>query len=293
MSTTLSTLRTETYSILNDLQTSNVYSTSFIDQTLNDQQAQVCALKKWSFLRSKKLFVAADDTTLTTTITTASTQIVVGSITNFETSGALWIDHDVIDYTDASTTTITGVTNIGVGHDSGVKVYPLVLIPTDYERMPVLLKKSSGSSRFGEVLYVDEMSWDDFRVGNGQIQNKFTVVNDESSDSLYIRMENVAVGDDMVFYYLKKPTVMTDDSDTATIPDPYALKILPKLAAYKAMILRNDNLEGLGTIIEKEAKEELLAMQKYYGSREESWSKLIQPTYRSGMGGGNRTRIRI
>jgi len=294
MATTLSALRTETYAILNDLQTSNVYSSDFIDQTLNDQQVQVCALKKWPFLRDKKLFLAPDDTTLSSAITTASTTITVASVDNFEESGALWIDHDVIDYTDASSTTITGVTNIDIAHAAGDKVYPLIVVPSTYERMPVLLRKRTGSSKFVEIPYVDELDYDNPLTGTANMTNKFTIVNDEDSNSLYLRMESVDSGDTMAFYYLKKPTTMSDDADTATIPDPYALKILPKLAAYKAMILRNDNLEGLGTIIEKEAKEELLAMQKYYGSREEGWSKLLQTTYRSAPRENfNRTTIRI
>lgn len=294
MATTLLQLRTETYEILNDLETSNVYSSDFIDQTLNDQQVEVCAIKKWQFLRNKKLFLAPDDTTTTTAIATSDTTIDLTAVTNMESAGGIWIDHDVIEYTGISTLQLTGVTNIDIAHDLGAKVYPLIAVPSDYERMPQLMMRKSGSEQFSDVLYVDEIQWSNTRTGGAQIDNKYTIVNGEDNSNLYIRMEKVSVGDYMVFYYLKKPTTMSDDADTATIPDPWALKVLPKLAAYKAMYLRNDNLEGLGSIIEAQAKQELLAMKKYYGSREEGPSRLVQPTYRSGVRENfNRKRVRI
>jgi len=294
MATALSTLRSDTYDILNELQTSNVYDTDFVDQIINEQHVEVCAKKKWQFLRDKKLFDAANDTTLTTAITTASTSVVLGSTTNMESSGAVWMDHDVIDYTAISTLTLTGVTGIGKSHAAGIKVYPLFAIPTDYERMPVLMKKNSGAERFFQLTYVDEMNWDNVDLSNDIIRNKFTVVNSETDGALYLRIETVAAGDDLVFYYLKKPTTLSSDTDESTIPDPYARKIIPKLAAAKLMILRNDDLEGLGTKIQQVANTELLRMEKYYGQREESWSKLIKPTYRSQIRvNSNSTRVRI
>lgn len=283
MATTLLQLRTETLDILNDLETSAIYSTDFINQTLNDQQVEVCDGQKYSFLRSKKLFLYAEDTTTTAAVDTADTTISLSNVDNFEASGAIWIDHDVIPYTAISTLDLTGVTGITIDHVSGDKVYPLIALPTNYGHTPELLWRAAGSSFYKTVPYVNEVQWDQDGVGAYK-SKKFTIVeSEETAGTKYLRLDGFTSGDTMVFYYVKSPTTMSDDADTATIPDPYALKILPKLAAYKAMYFRGDNVDGLGDVIRNEAERELLKMRKHFGRRDEGLSSMVQNKYQSGV----------
>jgi len=279
MAATFAQIRSATYSILNDTDTSNVYTQALVDQTINDQYVELCASRKWSFLRSKKLFAPPADTTLSTAITTASTTVVLASTTNLETSGAIWIDHDVIDYASYASTTLSGVTNIGMSHAAGVKVYPLVVLPTDYGRQPVLLRKISGASRFFQMNQVDEMLWDDITLNNDLKYNKYCIVNDESDTPLYLRIEGANTGDVMAFYYNKKPTTLSSDADTTVIPDPWALKILPKMSAVSAMYMLGDNLDNQAQDVERQMMKELMAMRKYYGQRDEGATDFISTTY--------------
>lgn len=283
MATTLLQLRTETYGILNDLTTSNVFSSDFIDQTINDQQVELCDSKKWQFLRAKKIFLVPVDTTTTAAVATSDVTISLANVDNFESAGSVWIDHDVIDYTAISTLDLTGVTGIDIAHSSGDTVYPLIAVPTDYANTPQLKVRKSTGEHYDEVLFTDERLWDD-EIGGGNYAAKFTIIHSEDDGNLHIRMDGLSSGDRAVFYYMKSPTTMSDDADTATIPDPYALKILPKLAAYKAMKLRGDNLDGLGDMIQQEAMVETMAMHKHYGQRDEGIAPMVKNRYNSNYG---------
>lgn len=276
MATTLATLRSDTYAILNDLQTSNVYASDFVDEILNEVQTELCAEWKWPFLKGKKLFLGAPKTTLAASITTSSTSITVDGVDGFETSGALWIDQDVIDYTNASTTTITGVTNIGISHTLGVDVYPLITLPTDYGGVPELLVKRTNASEFSQVEQVDEMMFD-YKEGS---YLRYAVTMNETTGLLYLRIDEVAADDIFSFSYRKLPATMTDAVDSS-IPDAYARKILPKLAATKLQFLRNDNVEGLGQMLRVETNDEVFKMKKFYGEREQGISKLLKNAYNS------------
>jgi len=276
MATTLATLRSDTYAILNDLQTSNVYASDFVDEILNEVQIELCAEWKWPFLKGKKMFLGAPKTTLATAITTVSTSIVVDGVDNFETSGALWIDQDVIDYTNAATTTITGVTNIGISHAIGVDVYPLIAVPTDYAGVPDLLIKRTNASKFVPVEQVDEMQFNDKEGG----YIRYAITLNETTGLLYLRIDEVAADDIFSFSYRKLPLTMTESVDSS-IPDTYARKILPKLAATKLQFLRNDNVEGLGQMLRTEVNAEVFKMKKFYGEREQGISKLLKNAYNS------------
>lgn len=290
--TTLSQIVDETYNILNDTQDSNVYQESFIKQLINDEQVEVCMMKKWQFLRQKQPFIWASPTTLTTAVTTQSTSVVCGDTTNFQDSGAIWLNGDIVNYTAISSLTLTGVTYIDVAHSSGEVIDPLFAVPSDYWMSPMFYVQRSGANELHPVDYVDELNWNNERTGTANMNLKYTIHNDNNGD-LYLRAGAVASGDMAIFHYLKRPSNMTVDTDVCTIPDPWALKILPKLTAAKAMLLRNDDMEGLGTKILQIAEQELFKMAKYYGQREEGMSKMIQPTYRSGVTLSRYKRVQI
>lgn len=275
---TLSTLRDYTYNILNDTVNSSTYTQSLIDQLINDEQVEVCDSFKWSFLRKKYLFIGADDTSLSSDITTGSTTISVADTTDWPSSGAVLIEHDIINYTGKTSTSLTGVTNIGVAHYEGATVYPLWAVPTDYSRQMALYVEASGSSTPVMWQYLDEFTYD-----TSPEQFVYSILHDNSNNEyIYVNTKFVGQGDMVMFHYLKTPTTLDEDADVSTVPDPYAAKVLPKLVAGKAMMLFGDNVDGLGSSNIQLAQMELLKMQKHYGEKEQGYSKLIRPSYRSG-----------
>lgn len=56
-------------------------------------------------------------------IATGAGTITVNSTTGFATSGSIFIEGDIIDYTGVTATTFTGVTGVDTGHASSSKVY--------------------------------------------------------------------------------------------------------------------------------------------------------------------------
>ena len=273
----LSTLRTETYDILNELVTSNVYSSTYIDQLINDEHVEVCAMRKWQFLRKKFLFEAPINTTLSTALTTASTEVVCAAVTNFDSAGAIYIDQDVIDYTAISTLTLTTASNIDLSHAAGAEIRPLKSVPSDYGKQPEMSVMRTNSSSIVRFEYVNEYEYED-----STISRKFTVLVDSGGDE-FILTNGLVSGDQVIFKYLKTPTTLSSDSDVSSIPDQWAIKVIPKLVAWKAMYTRNDDLEGLGSKIRMLAEMELQKMMKYYGDREHGASKIIKSAYSSNV----------
>lgn len=79
----------------------------------------------------------AASTTLNGAITTASTSIILDSVTGYATSGAgaVWSDSmpDFVEYTAISTLTLTGVTGIGYSHDDADLFSVLYALPSNFE----------------------------------------------------------------------------------------------------------------------------------------------------------------
>lgn len=79
----------------------------------------------------------AASTTLNGAITSASTSVILDSVTGYATSGsgAVWSDSmpDFIDYTGISTLTLTGVTGIGYSHDDADTFSVMYALPANFE----------------------------------------------------------------------------------------------------------------------------------------------------------------
>ncbi len=273
---TTSEVVNESYAILNELSTSNLYSTEYVLQCVNDVQVEVCDTQKYNFLKTKALYLGAANTQLQAIITTASTTLSVTDTTNFTaTNGAVLVDQDVINYATKTATTLLTCTNIGIGHDSGANVIPLFTLPSDYSKRPVLDVYKGTNSRPLSFTYVDE---EEFFYS--QITNRFTLVTSESGVR-YIMVYMLSNTDRLVFKYLKKPTTLVDDTDVLTIPDPYALKVVPIFTAARCQMLRGDNLDGEALNKYNMARQELFKMNKHFGEQEEGVRKVIQSAYKS------------
>lgn len=275
MSTTRATLRADVYTILNEPSTGGLYSDDLINVWLNNTQVEVCDGKKLKFLRSKYQFLAPTQTTLTSAITTASTTLPVADTTNYATSGAVWCQGDIILYTGKTSTTLTGCTGIDLAHVSGAYVYPLISLPTNYWSMPELRIMRSTTIMSSNWMYYDELEWEQ-RLST----HAFTFVI-SSDGTKYMMIDGVQSTDICVFHYQKYPTYMSSDSSVATIPDPYARKVIPTMTASKIMLLFGDDIEGLGTKLGQIGQTDLFKMYKHYGSAEEGFRGIFRSQYKS------------
>lgn len=79
----------------------------------------------------------AADTTLNGAVTSASTSIILDSVTGYATSGAgiIWKDSqpDFVEYAGISTLTLTGATGIGYDHDDEEAFSVLYALPSNFE----------------------------------------------------------------------------------------------------------------------------------------------------------------
>lgn len=275
MSTTLLQLQTETYNILNDLDTSSVFSETFITQVINDAITEICDSWKWNFLRKKYLANIPQTTALNSSVSTTDLTIALDNTTNFVIPGAIWVNHDVINYTNTSSTILTGVTNIDISHVSGEKVYPLFPIPSDYSKQMALYVGAPTSVRPLPWKYINEFETSDW------INNRvYSLIHDKNGNVfLWINTDLITAGDICMFHYLKTPLVLSSSGDICTIPDPYALKVIPKYAAALALLLRGDDVDSSATNLMAIAKQEVLNMQKKFGEQEQGYSRLVASTY--------------
>lgn len=274
MSVTRATLREDVYTILNEPSSGGLYSTDLIDVWLNNVQVEICDGKKLKFLRSTYQFIAPVKTTLSSAITTASTTLSVADTTNFSSAGAVLCQGDVITYTGKTSTTLTGCTGINVAHDEGAYVYPLIALPSYYWSTPDVRVYRSTTLSSNTWLYFDELAWETRLTSQA-----FTIIT--SSGTLYLLVDGVSQSDNVVFHYQKYPSYMDDDADTATIPDPYARKIIPTLTASKVMLLFGDDMDGLGTKLRQLGEIDLFKMYKHYGMAEEGYRGMFNSQYQS------------
>lgn len=274
---TLAEVKTSAYAILNELNTSNVFSDSYMTDVANNIQVAVCDSHKFSFLRKKYLFALATDTTLNDDLETTDVIATVVSTSGFPTSGAFLCEHDIITYTGVTSTTFTGVTNIGIEHPSGENVYPLYPLPADYSRLNNLLVKQVGNNKSSMWSFYNEFDYD-----WGPETLRYTILQ-ANTGVRYILLNTAMIsnGDMASFNYLKTPTTLALDADELTIPDPYAMKIVPKLMAAEALLMNGDNVDNQAVYIQQQAERELLAMQKHFGESEQGFSKMIRCNYRS------------
>lgn len=289
------------YEIVAETSSSTVYPSSdtggsFVENLVNRVQDTICRKRKWWFLKTKSLFNTAIDTTLNTAITTASTTIVLTSVsTNFPTSGAILINNeDVVNFTGRSGTTLTGVTNIDISHAATATIEPIYPVPTDFSLDPVLfvINTSKNKIRYIQVDADDDgvSSADDAVFEFGRQSNRWSLLTDKSGNE-FIHLNNPNNEADAVFQYIKTATTTTSDLDVLTIPDPFALKVVPLEMAKLAMLERGDNPDGLADQIGLDAQTELADMSNYHMRRLQGTRPRIKNMYRSGRPRTRRERL--
>jgi hypothetical protein len=265
MATTLEQITTEFYNIVNATPDNGsgkntVYTLDFVQNLANTVQRDVCLAWDFPFTRKKSLTTTAFETTASNAIAISDIIITIPSTSSFAVSGALWIEHDIVNYTGKTTTTFTGVTNIDVAHNEGSIIEPLYAMPTDFaENMSVWVGATS-NSKLKEYRYIP---YDEFDKSSQTLV--WTIVVDKTGVE-YIRVNNPSNTEIISFEYNKFPATMTDVIN-ATIPDQFALSVIPRIMAGTAMIIRDDNPDDLGRIISQVGEKDRMRMKNYYSSR--------------------------
>jgi len=151
MATTLEDLRTVTYAILNEAQTSQTYPLALVDLFINNAQNNICfgscfnvntndkvVRGQLPFLERYYSYKSVQDTTLSGTVASGATTLPVGSTSDFYgVNGVdyrLWIKQDIISATGVTSNSFTGVTGIDFPWTGGSVVSQLYDLPSDFSQ---------------------------------------------------------------------------------------------------------------------------------------------------------------
>lgn len=193
--------------------------------------AKVYSAGDLPFLRKSSFIETVGTQALWSAVATTDTEITF-TTSSFDSSWAVEIEGDVINYTGKSSTQITGVTNIGMSHVSGAIVYPLYPLPSDISK-PFVLQQIYTDGSFDEIDPIDP------RCAQHMLKRYCIVVDDAGTE--YIRLLWFDTdGQKIRMIYYANSTDMSDDSDTCTIPEKYARKIVPNLVAGELMREREE-----------------------------------------------------
>jgi len=152
----------------------------------------------------------AADTTLNGAITTASTSIVLDSVTGYPTSGAgmVWqsLSPDFIEYTNISSLTLTGVTGIDYSHDDNSAFTILYALPTNFDSF-----RSADDSQDGVTVNGVPYTF----TSGIPTSNQFSVY--DNGTTKYLVFPKGLSGDYFVRYN-KGPTSITSTSTVVDVP---------------------------------------------------------------------------
>lgn len=279
MTTTRSQLRTKVLEILNDTATSQVFQTVVLNSLIEEIELEVAQMWKWAFLRERQTIVAPVYQSLQTALTTGSTTIELGDVTNWGNTQGVLIMNDIVAYTgvDTGTDTLTGVTGISVAHEASEQCFPLLQLPTTYHKLIGVQYGNTSMIQMRDFMYTPETQWTKYALRHSPT---CTVI--PSGTTNYLLMFGHAEDDTIVVTYQRKPATYTTDSDVSSFPDEY-IPYIARMVAGQAKLFYDDNLDGMGTTFYQMAQEKIMKMAKLYGEREQGMSRLITTSYQSGV----------
>lgn len=179
---------------------------------INPVDKQVYRWGYLPFLDASVFYTGVLPTSLTAAVATSDTTISFDA-TGFLTASVgdpqyIYVNGDIIKYTWKTSTTITGVTGIGVAHSSGDTVYQLYKLPSQITK-PFSLRKIVNSVTRYKIEHLD------FRKEVGRSQY-YTILRDGTTDLLNIVGYGV---DKFQMIYVDKNTTMSTWSTECIIPE--------------------------------------------------------------------------
>lgn len=171
----------------------------------------------WSWMEDVTNFETVADTTLNGAITTASTDVILTSATDFASSGRIWIKTstgaiDFVDYTSKASNTLSGATDIDMSHASGEAVGKCHAIPSTYKN--------------AIRLRLDETDYEYVK------QTRLPVHATYYTRGAYLVLPEDVGSTDATLWFEKGPTEIAAVGTSLDIPTDYMWYAIHKLKAY-------------------------------------------------------------
>lgn len=261
--TTLSQLRTDVYDLLKQPENCKAYPYTLVDRTINSSVFDLCmggvtlaenaeTVDKMNlpFLNKTTFFTSAYKITTNGVATVGGVTLDVSDTTYFPTAGSAWLQGDVITWTGKTASSFTGVTGINFAWPSGSSIWPLYTVPADFGQM------TSAYYQTGPTTVQYRMIGFDYRDYKEPILNRdiFRFFRDESvwaNREYYYTLLNAPEGtfflpmlpqsgNPVRFEYQKMPTTLALTTDICEIPDQFARRTVPYLAAAEILYNRGE-----------------------------------------------------
>lgn len=267
---TLQNLRDKVYDILRETENSNAYPLTYVDDLINSAETILTTTNpskpdgsqimkpELPFLNGDSFYTSVQDTFVSMTATIGGTELYVSDTTWFATSGYLFVEGNIIQYTGVTATQFTGITTtngIEYAHNEGTRVSQLYELPTDFSYSLEL--------RYNRQLALNFVQYDNYYKQLRQLPQEYTTryysADQDSStydyrfnqfytiiNSKFFLAVNVTTSDKLLHLrYQKKPIKMVDSTDEATIPDEYATHTIPYYATKDILLTRGEGSYGM------------------------------------------------
>lgn len=227
---------------------------------INDAHKTFINSRAWTFRLKTKTQYVYPSATVDTAFTTAATQAELSTTDSWGTTGKIWLDGDIIDFTGNNTTTdiLTITTStIDRDHEAGERAFLLYSTPSDFNKIAEIWL---GDSKIFKQDFRDqkEPGYDRFW--------EVVINNSDGTESRYLMFSYGTTTRKLSMRYSQKATdlIATPDSTYIEIPEPY-LNYLN--AAVSARIYRH--LEEIALSKEQELlAEKILKEAKVFDSRQ-------------------------
>lgn len=259
MAVTLQNLTDLWYDILSSEEDVSSYPLTFMQQLMNSAQYRICngtvsnpitkeIVTKWvlPFLNTDKYYSNVWSTSLSADTSVWATTLTVSSTTDFSSTGALYIQGNIITYTGKTSTTFTWCSNVLFAFLSGTQVSVAFALPTWYGTPLNMIYNHSKQidfieyDRMFEEFNADKWYWFARNSSDQWFTNYTTRVFYTIKDRAYIIVLGLdTTGQQFRFRYEALPDEMTATTDNASIDiDVYAKSTIPYLAIWELLYNR-------------------------------------------------------
>ena len=132
---------------------------------MNPLNQQVIRKGQLDFLATSAFYSNVNLTTLSADTTVGATTLSADT-TGYPTTGALYINGNIVTYTGKTSTTFTGCTGVSFAHLAGSQVSIIFALPTDFGSMTNITY--ANSFKLSPKLYDD--IWEDLNSNKGQFR---------------------------------------------------------------------------------------------------------------------------